>query len=123
MKEMGVPETEIAKFQDPLHWLGYFPPIGADHLAQFGTAIDFRRSFITTNVNPYYDAFIRWQFNTLKAKKKVNFGKRYVSELLRWLSVQGASILTPLSVMLCVQYRDLLPGRGSALRRSRSCKW
>jgi leucyl-tRNA synthetase len=76
MKEMGVPESEIAKFQDPLHWLTYFSPIGADHLAQFGSCIDFRRSFITTSVNPFYDAFIRWQFNTLKARNRVHFGKR-----------------------------------------------
>jgi leucyl-tRNA synthetase len=28
-------------------------------------------------VNPYYDSFIRWQFNILKNKDKVKFGKRY----------------------------------------------
>jgi leucyl-tRNA synthetase len=28
-------------------------------------------------VNPFYDSFIRWQFNTLKAADKVKFGKRY----------------------------------------------
>ncbi len=48
-----------------------------DHLREFGLAVDFRRSFITTDVNPYYDAFIRWQFNTLKRTNKVAFGKRY----------------------------------------------
>ena len=43
----------------------------------FGLHTDFRRSFITTEVNPFYDSFIRWQFNTLKAKDKVHYGKRY----------------------------------------------
>eukprot|EP01006_Ploeotia_vitrea_P036177 TRINITY_DN65982_c6_g1_i1.p1 TRINITY_DN65982_c6_g1~~TRINITY_DN65982_c6_g1_i1.p1 ORF type:complete len:1168 (+),score=769.25 TRINITY_DN65982_c6_g1_i1:141-3506(+) len=76
MEEMGVPASEIAKFQDANYWLGYFPPIAKDDLAEFGLAADFRRSFITTEVNPYYDAFIRWHFNTLKKKDKIAFGKR-----------------------------------------------
>jgi len=71
-----VPEDEIPLFQDPLHWLHYFPPIGKEHLKHFGPGIDWRRSFITTEVNPYYDAFIRWQFNTLRKKGKVLSGKR-----------------------------------------------
>jgi len=28
MREMGVPDAEIEKFRDPVHWLRYFPPIG-----------------------------------------------------------------------------------------------
>lgn len=75
LKKM-VPEEIIAEFVDPNRWLAYFPPIGVDHLKSFGAGIDWRRSFITTAVNPYYDAFIRWQFNTLKKKGKVLFGKR-----------------------------------------------
>lgn len=71
-----VPEDEIPQFQDALHWLGYFPPIGVDHLHNFGAGIDWRRSFITTFVNPYYDAFIRWQFEVLREKEKILFGKR-----------------------------------------------
>lgn len=46
-------------------------------MQEFGVFVDWRRSFITTDVNPYYDSFIRWQFNTLKAAEKVKFGKRY----------------------------------------------
>ncbi|CAM9703322.1 unnamed protein product, partial [Chrysoparadoxa australica] len=74
--KMMVPEEEIAGFTDPLKWLEYFPPHGKADLVAFGTAVDWRRSFITTSVNPYYDSFIRWQFNTLKANGKVRFGKR-----------------------------------------------
>ena len=29
-----------------------------------GAHIDWRRSFITTDANPFYDSFIRWQFST-----------------------------------------------------------
>lgn len=71
-----VPEDEIAAFVEPVHWLHYFPPVGVEHLHNFGAGVDWRRSFITTEVNPYYDAFIRWQFETLREKGKVLFGKR-----------------------------------------------
>lgn len=76
LEEMGVPSEEISKFADPLHWLHYFPPIAVDHLKEFGLKADWRRSFITTAVNPYYDAFIRWQFNTLRKLGLIDFGKR-----------------------------------------------
>eukprot|EP01082_Thalassiosira_pseudonana_P003944 g2964.t1 g2964 contig12:1161685-1165266(+) len=71
-----VPEEEIPEFADPIHWLKYFPPIGVEHMKRFGSGVDWRRSFITTAVNGYYDAFIRWQFNVLREKGKVLFGKR-----------------------------------------------
>lgn len=45
-------------------------------MKDFGIYADWRRSFITTEVNPYYDSFIRWQFNTLKKSDKVRFGNR-----------------------------------------------
>ncbi|CAH8449805.1 unnamed protein product [Heterobilharzia americana] len=39
--------------------------------------VDWRRSFITTDINPYYDSFVRWQFLTLKKQGKIQYGKRY----------------------------------------------
>lgn len=30
-----------------------------------GCGVDWRRAFITTDMNPYYDSFVRWQFWTL----------------------------------------------------------
>ncbi|KAF2871129.1 leucyl-tRNA synthetase-like protein [Massariosphaeria phaeospora] len=39
--------------------------------------IDWRRSFVTTDANLYYDSFIRWQMNRLKKLEKIKFGKRY----------------------------------------------
>ena len=74
--EKMVPREEIASFADPMKWLEYFSPIGQTDLKLFGCAIDYRRSFITTSVNPYYDAFIRWQFNRLKDGNRICFGKR-----------------------------------------------
>eukprot|EP00038_Savillea_parva_P023260 m.40180 g.40180 ORF g.40180 m.40180 type:complete len:1085 (-) comp5929_c0_seq1:1678-4932(-) len=77
MKHLGIPESEIPQFAEAETWLKYFPPKGMEHLAMFGCKIDWRRSFITTPVNPFYDSFVRWQFEHLKEKNKIKFGKRY----------------------------------------------
>lgn len=76
LRKSGVPDVEIAKFADPVHWLRYFPPIGQSDLESFGLSVDWRRSFITTDVNPFYDSFIRWQFRTLREQGRIDFGKR-----------------------------------------------
>jgi leucyl-tRNA synthetase len=77
MESTGVPRSEIKKFADPYYWLTYFPPIAiADHHA-LGTRIDWRRSFLTTPANPYYDSFVRWQMNKLHVLGKIKFGERY----------------------------------------------
>jgi leucyl-tRNA synthetase len=88
MKGMGISAEEIPKFADPSYWLEYFPPYGLSDLKkvvistrfectfQFGVAVDWRRSFITTDRNPFYDRFIQWQFNTLKKNNRVKFGNR-----------------------------------------------
>jgi leucyl-tRNA synthetase len=83
MEEMGVPASEIPNFADAQHWLYYFPPFAMDDLKEMGACIDWRRTFITTDVNPYYDSFVRWQFETLKAQGKVQFGKRYRTFMCR----------------------------------------
>ncbi|XP_064205975.1 leucine--tRNA ligase, cytoplasmic [Anguilla rostrata] len=77
MKSLGMRDGEIAKFADAAHWLDYFPPLAVQDLRSMGVKIDWRRSFITTDVNPFYDSFVRWQFVTLKERKKIKFGKRY----------------------------------------------
>jgi len=98
MESIGVPRSEVKKFADPHYWLEYFPPIAVvssvgsnplsgdptrtifcvqeDHKA-LGTRIDWRRSFLTTDINPYYDSFVRWQMNKLHDLGKVKFGERY----------------------------------------------
>ena len=42
-----------------------------------GVHVDWRRSFITTDANPYYDSFVRWQLTRLRERGHVLFGKRY----------------------------------------------
>lgn len=74
--QLMVPDDQIASFADPLKWLEFFPPFGMSDLKAFGSAIDWRRSFITTSTNPYYDAFIRWQFNRLREGGRIKYGKR-----------------------------------------------
>ncbi|XDV39279.1 hypothetical protein PO909_008541 [Leuciscus waleckii] len=77
MKSLGLRDDEIVKFAEAEHWLDYFPPLAIEDLKKMGLKVDWRRSFITTDVNPFYDSFVRWQFITLKERKKIKFGKRY----------------------------------------------
>jgi len=71
-----VDEEEIPKFADAKYWLEYFPPRAMSDLKLLGLKADWRRSFITTDVNPFYDAFVRWHMNTLKELGKFEFGER-----------------------------------------------
>ncbi|KAK4507506.1 hypothetical protein PRZ48_001241 [Zasmidium cellare] len=77
MLALGIPIEEIHKFADPQYWLQYFPPLWKRDLNNMGCRVDWRRSFLTTDANPYYDAFVRWQVNRLKEMGKIKFGKRY----------------------------------------------
>jgi leucyl-tRNA synthetase len=73
---MDVPEEEIPKFVDPHYWTSYFPPLGKKALDQLGFSIDWRRSFITTALNPYYDQFVKWQFHHLIKQGIIAKGRR-----------------------------------------------
>ncbi|GFS17470.1 leucine--tRNA ligase [Elysia marginata] len=77
MQAMGLKDEEIRQFSDPLHWLKYFPPHWINDLRRMGVKVDWRRSFITTDANPYYDSFVQWMFIRLKERNKIKFGKRY----------------------------------------------
>lgn len=77
MQSLGLEDEEIKQFADTDHWLEYFPPLAIDDLKKYGAHIDFRRAFITTDVNPFYDSFVRWQFELLKKRGKIMFGKRH----------------------------------------------
>ncbi|XP_013388845.1 leucine--tRNA ligase, cytoplasmic isoform X1 [Lingula anatina] len=77
MMSLGLVDEEIKKFADPMHWLYFFPPLAMKDLCSMGLKVDWRRSFITTDVNPFYDSFVSWSFLRLKARDKVKFGKRY----------------------------------------------
>ncbi|XP_011877441.1 PREDICTED: leucine--tRNA ligase, cytoplasmic isoform X2 [Vollenhovia emeryi] len=77
MQALDLRDEEIIKFADAAYWLDYFPPLAEKDLKSIGLHIDWRRKFITTDVNPFYDSFIRWQFKHLKSRNKIKYGKRY----------------------------------------------
>jgi leucyl-tRNA synthetase len=77
MQSLGVPDDDIPKFADEDFWLDHFPPLAMRDLKSMGLHVDWRRSFITTDRNPFFDSFVRWQFIRLKERNKVKFGKRY----------------------------------------------
>ncbi|HYM39375.1 MAG TPA: leucine--tRNA ligase [Thermoplasmata archaeon] len=78
LEQMGVPRAEIPKFADPMHWIEVFPNATIEDLRSLGSAIDWRRSFITTDLNPPYDAFVKWQFRRLKEGGYVKIDKHPV---------------------------------------------
>lgn len=65
MQKLEIPQAEIEKFADPYYWTTFFPPYATQDLKQMGAPVDFRRSFVTTDINPYYNSFIEWQFTLL----------------------------------------------------------
>jgi leucyl-tRNA synthetase len=77
MLSLGIPITEIHKFSDPYYWCEFFPPQTVKDMTAFGAKVDWRRSFITTDANPYYDSFVRWQMRKLREMQKIKFGERY----------------------------------------------
>ncbi|KAJ9299758.1 hypothetical protein DTO271G3_2642 [Paecilomyces variotii] len=77
MLAVGVPLEEIHKFADASYWLQHFPPLAIRDLDSLGARIDWRRQFVTTDANPYYDAFVRWQMNRLHELGKIMYGNRY----------------------------------------------
>ena len=76
LRESGVDKKLIKFFQNPEYWLEYFPKKAIKDLKLFGMSVDFRRSFITTKKNPFYDSFIKWQFTKLKERGFLKFGEK-----------------------------------------------
>ncbi len=77
MRSLGMDDDdEIRRFAEPSYWISYFPPHVKRDLEMMGLKVDWRRSFITTDANPFYDSFVRWQFHHLKEGGKIQFGKR-----------------------------------------------
>ncbi|MBU0757381.1 MAG: leucine--tRNA ligase [Nanoarchaeota archaeon] len=78
LKDMGFPDEDIPKFEDPLHWIKVFSKGWENDLKEAGCSIDWRRNFHTTSLNPHYNKFIKWQFRLLKEKGFVKKGKKPV---------------------------------------------
>ncbi len=77
MLQLGIPREEVKRFAEAEYWLRYFPGLCEKDCTSFGARIDWRRSFITTDVNPYYNRFVEWQMNRLRELGKIKFGERY----------------------------------------------
>jgi leucyl-tRNA synthetase len=75
MGDMGISGKELKKFEDPAYWITYFIPEAKKDYHLMGLSIDWRRQFHTTDLNPYYDRFVRWQFRKLQEKGHVVKGK------------------------------------------------
>ncbi len=78
MRKMGFSDEEIERFSDPEHWTRFFPKEAKKDYERMGMSVDFRRSFITTSLNPHYDSFIKWQFRKLKERGYVVKGEHPV---------------------------------------------
>jgi len=78
MLSMGIKIEELEKFKNPRYWVTYFSENAKQDLKSLGTCVDFSRSFITTDMNPHYDSFIKWQFNKLNERNIIKFGKKYI---------------------------------------------
>ncbi|KAJ1870007.1 cytosolic leucyl tRNA synthetase [Coemansia sp. RSA 990] len=85
LQEQGLSNAEIAQFVDTDHWLRHYPSMAMEDIKALGCKIDWRRSFITTDYNPYFDSFAQWQFNRLRSLGKIKFGERYTI----WSSKDG----------------------------------
>ena len=72
LESLGFKKEEIKKFSEIRQWIDVFVPAAEEDLKKLGASVDWRRSFITTDMNQRYDKFIRWQFRKLKEKGYVN---------------------------------------------------
>ncbi|KAH3685221.1 hypothetical protein WICPIJ_003815 [Wickerhamomyces pijperi] len=77
MLQLGIAREDLIKFADPEYWLEFFPPLCQRDTNNFGARVDWRRSMITTDLNPYYDQFVRWNIQRLKDIGRIKFGERY----------------------------------------------
>ena len=78
LKQIGISDEEIKKFADPVYWTEFFPVKTKEHLIRAGFSVDWRRSFITTDLNPHYSRLIDWQYLKLKEKGYVVKGSHPV---------------------------------------------
>ncbi|MBO3800467.1 MAG: leucine--tRNA ligase [Candidatus Brockarchaeota archaeon] len=58
----GVPREEIERFKDPVYLARYYTEKNRAVLKDYGLAIDWRREFHTTSLNPGFSTFVRWQY-------------------------------------------------------------
>jgi len=71
-----VPESEIAKFVEPVKIADYFHEEIKSGMIEMGYSIDWRREF--TTIDPAYKKFIEWQVKNLKSKNLIVQGSHPV---------------------------------------------
>ncbi|MBU1197880.1 leucine--tRNA ligase [Candidatus Micrarchaeota archaeon] len=68
-KDYGVTDAQLEEFKKgPEQVARYWMQRWRDDLTLSGISIDWRRSFITTDLTPTYSRFIAWQYRSLKKK-------------------------------------------------------
>lgn len=72
MKSIGIVDIEL--FKDPNYWLYFFCPLAQNVLTQFQSYVNWNHSFTTTELNPFYDSFVKWQFH--KLENFISYGKK-----------------------------------------------
>ncbi|MEM4882313.1 MAG: leucine--tRNA ligase [Nanopusillaceae archaeon] len=78
LKADGIPESDFEKLKSPEGWAIYFMQLNREYFKKFGFSIDWRREFYTTYLNPWYDKFVKWQYNKLKEKGLITKGEHPV---------------------------------------------
>jgi len=68
----GVPEEALKKFTDPMFMATYYTKGGRIAAKKAGFSVDWRRDFNT--IMPTYQKFIKWQYESLRAKGYVSKG-------------------------------------------------
>lgn len=67
MKDYGASDKEIEKMKkDPKYVIKFWTKRWIKDLKLAGLAIDWRRTFITTDLNKAYSKFVKWQYKKLK---------------------------------------------------------
>lgn len=66
LKASGFKDSEIKDFKEPMHWIDVFSKASEKDFRNLGVSVDWRRNFITTDLNPKFSKFVQWQFNKLK---------------------------------------------------------
>lgn len=73
---MGISPDEIPNFVDPKYWITYFSHVAKEDFESLHIYADFTRSFFTTDLNPQFDAFVKWQFTNLIKDGYLHKGKK-----------------------------------------------
>ncbi len=64
----GIPEEELKKFVDPAYMAKYYTDANREAVKRLGMAIDWRREFHTSSLNPSFSNFVTWQMLLLKQR-------------------------------------------------------